>query len=236
MSRQQRRRLERERKKRFRVRENQMIETNKTFDCEVPKDYLSTDQMGIMKKIGLRNVIKVKRRKKGMTSSMEPNCCHQNVRKLVELIGGKQLVGYVVFVDGITMGLMYHSVWITPEGEVIDTTKSVDRPNDSHTYFSPVFIYKEDNVWIQGMDLEFSDDHKNSGYYLMTEEKESLDLVLMDGGLQVSKEGFLFPLKRLCWDTTLFTLKGCDESMNQFFNEGSGGFTEPSLSTGRMFS
>ena len=45
MIRQQRRKLERERKKRFGFRKNQMIETNNTFDCEVPKDYLSTNQI-----------------------------------------------------------------------------------------------------------------------------------------------------------------------------------------------
>ena len=122
MNRRERRQRERELDKKFGIPKSQKIETKNTFGCEISNDYIPKNQMELLGKIGLRNIIKVKRRKRGMTSSMKKNGCHQNVRILVEQFGGKQLVGYGISKDPFF--LYYHSVWITPEGKVIDTTIS----------------------------------------------------------------------------------------------------------------
>ena len=75
MNRRERRERERERDKQNGIPKSQKIETKNTFGCEVSNDYIPKNQMDLLRKIGLRNFIKVKRRKNGMTSSMKPNCC-----------------------------------------------------------------------------------------------------------------------------------------------------------------
>ena len=232
MNRKERRRIEKERKKIWGVTKNQKIETNNTFGCEVSNDYIPKNQMELLGKIGLRNIIKVKRRKKGMTSSMKPKSCHSNVRILVERFGGKQLIGYVVCKEGeIPFQIYYHSVWITPEGKVIDPTKSMNetKNNESYTYFTPVFILQDDGFWIEGMNIMFPNDLVKKGFYVCDEDY---------GGGQINPygDGFVFPIKQLCWGTTLYSNKYQTkeqriENTHKHLHDGSGGFTEPSLST-----
>ena len=101
MTRRERRDKERFMDKHYGVPKSQKIETKNTFGCEVSNDYIPKNQMDLLRKIGLRNIIKVKRRKNGMTSSMKPNGCHSNVRILVERYGGKQLLGYMIEKEGV---------------------------------------------------------------------------------------------------------------------------------------
>ena len=233
MNRRERRKRERLMGKRYGIPKSQKIETKNTFGCEVSNDYLPKNKMELLGKIGLRNIIKVKRRKRGMTSSMKMNGCHSNVRILVEQFGGKQLVGYVIEKekDGIPFHIFYHSVWITPEGKVIDPTSlPEDEIKEDYTYFSPVFIYQDDGFWIEGNDIIFPNDLVKKGYYICDRD--------FGGGLENPfDDGFIFPLKNLCWRNTLFSnlhetkeerLKSTHESLQN------GGFTEPSIKEQRL--
>ena len=95
--------------------------------------------------------------------------CHSNVRRLVELCGGKQLIGYGIRKDlqnnkyGFEKGIQFygHSVWISPEGEVIDPTKSQIFHKYNTTKFIPIFIYQEDGVWSCPTDMFIPDDFEN---------------------------------------------------------------------------
>ena len=225
MNRSERREQDRQIDKLYGIPKSQKIETKNTFGCEVSNDYIPKNHMDLLRKIGLQNIIKVKRRKRGMTSSMKPNGCHSNVRILVERDGGKQLVGYVVSKESErTFQIYYHSVWISPKGKVIDPTLSNDenKNREDYTYFSPVFICKDDGFWIDGKDIILSNDLVKSGFYICKND---------DGGY------FRPPLKDLCWRNTLFSnlhetkeerLKSTHESLQN------GGFTEPSIKEQRL--
>ena len=136
MNRSERREQDRQIDKLYGIPKSQKIETKNTFGCEVSNDYIPKNQMELLRKIGLQNIIKVKRRKNGMTSSMKSGGCHSNVRILVERCGGKQLLGYMICGGGGLFDteqngeepfqMVYHSVWITPEGKCKDITNNYD--------------------------------------------------------------------------------------------------------------
>ena len=203
------------------------IVNNETYGCEVANDLLPTNQMKILEKIGLGNIIKVRRRNKGLTGSGYRGGCHSNVRKLVKLIGGKQLVGYGVQTNvgykGENCVQFYnHSVWISPEGKVSDPTISVSSHLYDETHFIPIFVYQEDNVWTHPMDLMFPENFEDRGYILQGDENHQKDMRL--------------PFENLCLRTTIGTGKLTDEQLNRFFNETvKGGFSKPSLSTGKTY-
>jgi len=203
------------------------IVNNETYGCEVANDLLPTNQMKILEKIGLGNIIKVRRRNKGLTGSGYRGGCHSNVRKLVKLIGGKQLVGYGVQTNvgykGENCVQFYnHSVWISPEGKVSDPTISVSSHLYDETHFIPIFVYQEDNVWTHPMDLMFPENFEDRGYILQGDENHPKDMRL--------------PFENLCLRTTIGTGKLTDEQLNRFFNETvKGGFSKPSLSTGKTY-
>ena len=241
MTRQEKRRIEREREKLFRVfiqsnREkwgvpkSQKIETKNTFGCEVSNDYIPKNQMKLLRKIGLQNIIKVKKSKKGMTSSMKQNGCHSNVGILIERYGGKQLLGYVICEESeeYPFQIIYHSVWITPKGEVIDPTLSnYETTNErDYSYFSPVFILQDDGFWIEGMNILFPNDLVKKGFYVSNTDY---------GGGHPYGDGFMFPIKQLCWETSLYsnlymTKEQRIKDTYEHLHDGTGGFTEPSLS------
>ena len=208
-------------------------DAHNTFGHEVSNDYLNINQMKILKKIGLEQVLKITRRKKGMTSSGIGGSCHGNVYKLVNLYGGQQLQGYVLKTNGghesiRCLQLMWHSVWITPEGEVIDPTKDLDDPTNEkeYTYFSPVYIYQDDGFWIDGENLLLPDDLVKKGFYICERDF---------GGGEISPYGFgyVFPLTELSWRNTLHSnlFQSKEERLektNEHLHDELGGFTEPS--------
>jgi hypothetical protein len=205
--------------------EKQLIkqsQVNNTFGCEVSDDYLNINQKKILKKIGLANVLKVTRRKKGMTSSGIGGQCHGNVYKLVNLYGGQQLLGYALQTnsgyDGLRCFQVYwHSVWITPEGKLVDPTESVIKCD--HTYFSPVVLYRNDNVWTQGLDMFFPEEYEEIKYILSGDDLHP-DAVI--------------PFFTLSWKTSIHS-GDVGKTPEGLINQLSG-FTKPSLFTGKSYS
>ena len=194
-----------------------------TYGCEVVTDLITPNPNKILKKIGLGNILSVKRRDKGLTSSGIGGECHSNVRKLVELIGGKQLIGFGVQTNVGSEGCLQfygHSVWITPEGEVIDPTESVSSHKYNFTNFIPIDVYQEDNVWTHPMDMMFPKGFEKSGYILQGDESEPNDMRL--------------PFESLRWETSVGKMKLTDEQLSSVFN-GNGGFTKPCLTTGKTY-
>ena len=194
-----------------------------TFGCEISNDFLNKPQKKIMRKIGLGNVLRVPRRKKGMTSSGVGGCCHSNVNKLVELYGGKQLLGYAIITNVGFMGrrclqMMWHSVWVNPEGTLVDVTKSSNEHYD-YTHFLPVTLYNKDNIWTQGMDMMFPENWEDIGY-------------CVQGDISHPEDKGRHPLQ-LEW---LGTIGSMDLGrLPDVFKQIRSGFTKPSLITGKTY-
>jgi hypothetical protein len=70
----------------------------------------------------------IKRRKKGLTGKGIQGNCHFNVQQWVDKIGGERIRGWLLYRNRSLMnkGLwiwVFHSVWKTPEGEIVDVTQ-----------------------------------------------------------------------------------------------------------------
>ena len=116
----------------------------KMYKCEIEK---SVPQFvrSLVDKIGLGEMIRVPIQEKGLTGSGKPKECHQNVLGIVKRFRGKVLRGYFVGKNGDVVVLLYHSVWITPEGKCKDITNNYD---DRDSMDEDCIIRKGDKEYI----------------------------------------------------------------------------------------
>lgn len=80
----------------------------------------------------------VKRRKKGLTGKGVQGNCHFNVQNWVESIGGQRIAGWLLYRNKslVNKGIwiwIFHSVWKTPEGEVVDVTQDTTYSGSNFT-------------------------------------------------------------------------------------------------------
>jgi hypothetical protein len=144
-----------------------------TFGCEQITDLIPANQMRVFVRLGLgTRVLKVTKRKKGLTASGQPNQCHANVALLKKRFGGRHIKGYWVDtcpVIGKT-ALIWHSIWITPEGVAIDPTMTKDElegaPSRDFTMFIPVAEGGAKTV-VMGRDMIVTRNPKETGVHLM---------------------------------------------------------------------
>ncbi|MDB2390800.1 hypothetical protein N9X12_06240 [Alphaproteobacteria bacterium] len=145
-----------------------------TFGCEQITDYIPASQMRVFIRLGLgTRVLKVTKRKSGLTSSGLPNKCHDNVALLVKTYGGKWVKGYWVAKDNTdhVTELVWHSVWITPEGVAIDPTMCRYemmgiKPSRDFTMFIPVQTVTE-KLAVSGRDMKLTENPKEDGVKLL---------------------------------------------------------------------
>ena len=167
---------------------------------------------------GLNKVIKVPRRKRGMTSSGKRRHCHPNVELLVDNTGGKRMVGYEINMNefqGIRFfDLLFHSVWMTPENKLVDVTEK-DIPSSLHgedvQYFIPV---STEDILLRDINHISSKNEKNE--YQM--------------GL--FPEPMRKTTKKPSLEDLFVTNKGVGDMNGKDWKKG-GCFTEPSISTGK---
>lgn len=101
-----------------------------TYGCElVKREELPFYVKKIITKIGLPNPIKVPQRKRGLTSSGREYCCHRNVNTLIQVHGGKRMLGYSIKYNTSEVHIFSHSVWITPENDLVDVTIKTEEQN-----------------------------------------------------------------------------------------------------------
>ena len=92
----------------------------------------------------------------------EPEYCHVNVKRTIELFGGTQQTGYRIYDTGYELNCEFHSNWIKPSGEMVDITplnKICANKNklSGQTCFvpcdrltdSPVFRYEDGTVSVK---------------------------------------------------------------------------------------
>ena len=102
-----------------------------TFRCKSGRKMIHRGLAKIIRKRVGSSILRVSRRKNGLTSSGKTLRCHGNVERLVEIYGGRRQSGYEIQMNyGTnerkklkTVRLSFHSVWITPEGRAVDVTK-----------------------------------------------------------------------------------------------------------------
>ena len=116
--------------------------------------HFSDEVISNLNNIGMKKLLILKRRKKGLTSSGSEASCHNNVELLVASLGGKHKHGYLL--EGNTddkksvdengkiteFSLVYHSAWLTPEENLVcvtprkvSTSKKIDLTEDDIYFF-----------------------------------------------------------------------------------------------------
>ena len=120
----------------------------KMYGCDIEK---SVPQYVIrfVNRIGLGEMIRVPIRTKGLTGSGMTRECHRNVIGIVKRFGGQRLNGYCVsmYKNG-DVTLLYHSVWITPEGKCVDITNNYNDPVRREEETEDSLIRKGDKEYI----------------------------------------------------------------------------------------
>jgi len=98
----------------------------KMYGCDIEKSVPQYVRR-FVDKMGLGEMIRVPIRTKGLTGSGTRKKCHSNVLGIVKRFEGQILRGYSVnvFKTGY-VSLLYHSVWITPEGKSVCITNNYD--------------------------------------------------------------------------------------------------------------
>lgn len=143
------------------MRKRQLKNTMNLFKNETKVKFKENEDSEVIDMVvrdfGLNKFIYVEKRYKGLTGNGTPGECHMNVGKLVKRYGGKRVSGYGVYRDHYKgyMRFYFHSVWLNPEGRLIDVTRTnkdhltgckeptlfsivnVDQPNES--LFGPDF-------------------------------------------------------------------------------------------------
>ena len=149
--------------------------TSNTYGCElVKKEELPFFVKKIISKMRLPNLIKVPQRKRGMTSSGQEYCCHRNVNTLIQVHGGKRMLGYSVKYNKYEVHIFSHSVWITPENELVDVTIKTEEQTSwkqnkydlDYEYFIPIteIDFTKGDGEIRLKDLNIPKKYKRFGY------------------------------------------------------------------------
>lgn len=173
------------------------------------------------KSMGITQVMGVPVRKKGMTSSGIKHDCHWNVRLLTKRYGGKTVLGYKVTLvpqDRVIL-FHHHSVWETPEGQVVDVT---DGERDEDTFsFLPLAKYDPTKESYYTRNVLF---HPTEGINLYRSPENGATRIR---GIPITNK-MLKRKRTKVRECILGYANEPDES------EG-GGFTKPSTATGKYF-
>jgi len=215
------------------------------FGCDIADMDIPKDVERAMVKLGLgKRVLNVPKRKNGLTSSGKISECHSNVALLVKEFRGKHLRGFMIDtyekchpkLGNITFFVfMWHSVWITPEGNAVCATKFSDRAAEvmgfeEYVPFIPIGFTDEFTIF-DGEDFRMSSIHvKKIG-------------ICLDTGIdnQRREKQEIIPFNRLKPSTIMDGCRfdpstplgkaGIKKRMESLLADG--GFSEPSLATGR---
>ena len=170
------------------------------------------------KSMGMKQLIEVPIRKKGMTGSGKIKECHDNVELLVKTYGGKVVLGYTIELDIFKkkgwVRFSHHSVWETPEGKLVDVT--YNQCDEDTVQFSPLVKYDPNTEWYETPpNVVF---HPTKGVILLGED---------EWGRVISNKS----LKRNKSQIRDLLMTCIKEPSKQ----NDGGFSNPSTSTGEYF-
>ena len=159
---------------------------NKKYGCDVVEYEELTTFFGQkfiddLKKFGVSEILRLNRRKKGLTSSGSELQCHMNVLSLVSAFGGRHKNGFLIEqhieIDKKTginhQGgmLAFHSAWLSPEKKLVCVTP---RQSNKTLKSSDVFFFMfsddanlecgyDDIIYYEGMFMPMLRGHKSEG-------------------------------------------------------------------------
>ncbi len=228
----------------------------KTYGCELDNRCIPTSVLKYPKMIGLKNVLVIPRRKRGLTSSGAPNECHINADRLSHLYGGASVRGYKVSIEKTFIGFIFHSLWRTPEGRLVEITEDNDKLKDKDAWgdgyvrFIPYEEIKQMNLDEEPQEIH---EHIMRDFAVEIGRTSKVKIIKSDmsgeiigetdkkGFKKLVKENLMItnytPYKRY-WkinsneEPILFTAWSLPDAVDM---EMYGGFSKPSLFTGRTF-
>ena len=104
--------------------------------------------------IGMKKSRMVKVRRNCLTGSGKSNMCHHNVTSLVSVYRGHRVVGFIPTpeVRNNTRGWTFHghSVWLTPEGKMVDVTAH-NFTSEDQQWFIPFLIDDAYSTFIKNL-------------------------------------------------------------------------------------
>jgi len=201
------------------------------YGCDLSEMDFPDDVERGLKKLGLgTRFLSVPKRKRGLTSSGIKSECHRNVALLTKTFGGKHVKGFSCsWKTGsgptIVYKFIFHSVWVTPEGKAVCPTWMPER---DVLPFIPV--------------LEVSTRKDMHGEdFLLTSSTRSMGMCLTVGWGDVTRTTDEFvPFSRMKPSTIMEGYVFDPKLDASILIEGSkdyasaGGFTKPSMGTGRF--
>lgn len=149
---------------------------NKKYGCDVVeyKELITVfgqEFIDALKKFGVNEVLRLNRRKKGLTSSGNELACHFNVMSLVSTFGGRHKHGFLIEEHKDVFMLAFHSAWLSPEKNLVCVTP---RPLNNSSKSKDVFFFMfsddgsldnsyEDIVYSRGHFLPMERNRKGTG-------------------------------------------------------------------------
>jgi len=141
---------------------------------EIVSDKILRKYESIFKRFKLKKPVIVPIRTKGKTGMGIMGQCHSNVTELVEKIGGNAVRGYWLNrkKNGTMTAFIWHSVWETPEGNLVDVTASSTKHlnKEKEIQFIPVKTinpFDEDLYYIEDFIVH---DERHKGILVRTNE------------------------------------------------------------------
>jgi len=161
------------------------------YGCKRANNRIPKTYRPFMKKLGIRDVYEVPIRTKGMTSSGQMNQCHTNVAKLQVVYGGKVASGFLLHRNKVVQltpaqrehysekeksfasvewSCIPHSVWMTPEGKLVDVThRSPEIGDRSSELFAPLhFVDGRKEYWYFLADYDLPKNYRKNGVWITT--------------------------------------------------------------------
>jgi len=178
------------------------------------------------KSMGITQVMDVPIRKKGMTGSGKEGKCHSNTMLLATNYGGSVVLGYCVSFEDDFIRFYTHSVWKTPEGNVVDVT--YHQQDEDTISFAPLVEYTpRTGIYRPQPDILFTREGK---VYVLSEDEEEVTHIpnrRLKTGRKTMRDAFI--------PFTPFIEKYDGEWEEFIAPLHDGGFTKPSLVTGKYF-
>jgi hypothetical protein len=241
------------------------------YGCKRANNRIPKTYHPFMKKLGIRDVYEVPIRTKGMTSSGQMNQCHTNVAKLQVVYGGKVASGFLLhrkkerlkqgkYVSGerkwfssVEWSFNPHSVWMTPEGKLVDVTQQRKELDvRTSTLFAPLqFSDARKHHWYFVIDYYLSKKYKKKGIWMTTSRfsrEEAESIAKQNPGIVITPS-VTGTSTRMRWLGDYSCIEGAieqdrfeyphpyftDEVCGLDIDNRLGGFTEPSTATGKSW-
>ena len=200
------------------------------YGCEENTHILPKKFLPFLRQMKLPKMYFVPRRGYScLTGSGLRGKCHSNVIKLCLVFGGKQMIGYEVAefynkTEKEKWKLNFHSVWITPEGKMVNVTDNTS--SVVYRGFLPLQINHPEDYY----DGCYLDASRFANRIIISTNSCETEGVKFAGSSGVRVLPFGKP-----FDIGDFYEPFPDTPYTQSDELGSGGFTRPSTATGKTF-